>query len=119
MYWYMSTIASCPEKDTDDYIETIDELLKIKKLGKLTKYNGNDYELNMENNEIQMIQQKIIESMVKEVEIKSKKIPGFPNVTQKKNNINTPVKLDDHRRLVGKMLYMCNKSRHDLSLIHI
>ena len=93
----------------------IRDRLKIKKLGKLTKYNGNDYELNMENNKIRMSQQKLIESMVKEVEIKSTKIPGFPNVTQKKNNENNPVKLDEYRCLVGKLLYVCNKSRPDIT----
>ena len=90
------------------------DILKIKKLGTLKKYNGNDYEMDLATNEIKMSQRKLIESMVNEVNVKPTKIPGFPNQIQHPNEEENPIEGDRYRRLVGKLLYICNKSRPDI-----
>ena len=46
--------------------------------------------MNTEKNEIRMSQKNLIESLLKEVEIKATKIPGYPNVTQKSNKSEAP-----------------------------
>ena len=102
-----------PQKDNEDFVEQVEEALKIKKLGALRKYNGNDFEIAMSGQEIKMSQKKLIKSMVKEVEIKSTKIPGFPNNLQVKDLTEKPLELEKYRRLVGKLLYVCNKTGFD------
>ena len=117
MFWYISTTVLLLElkKECETFVNVMGDLLKIKKLGGLKKYNGNDYEINMNEKEIKMSQQNLIESMVREIEVKSTKIPGYPNKTQQKNPKEEPVRLNKYRRLVGKLLYVCNKSRPDIS----
>ena len=76
-----------PPKESDVLMENV---LKIKKLGELQRYNGNDYTINMKTGQLQMNQKKLIESMVKEVTIKSTKIPAFPNKNRRKQEKEQP-----------------------------
>ena len=99
-----------PKMESELFINQIGDILKIKKLGALKKYNGNDFDIDISGNEIRMSQKVLIESMVKEVNVKPTKIPGYPNEIQIKDTSEPPVNIDRYRRLVGKLLYICNKT---------
>ena len=104
-----------PSIENDIFVNLMERVLKIKKLGELRHYNGNDYEIDATREQIKMSQKKLIESMVKEIKIKTTKIPGYPNKVLQKQAEENPVMLNKYRRLVGKLLYVCNKSRPDVA----